>query len=88
MFIVPFIHSICCLKKWRGEVAQSVERRTPGEKVRGSIPTVAACSLLVGSVSVYCDRLRPKSWSPSSVFCMAARKIVRHSVFGPVLDIT
>ena len=35
-----------------GEVAQSVERATPGEEVPGSIPAVAARSLLVGSVSV------------------------------------
>ena len=33
-------------------VAQSVERATPGEEVPGSIPAVAARSLLVGSVSV------------------------------------
>ena len=32
--------------------AQSVERATPGEEVSGSIPTVAARSLLIGSVSV------------------------------------
>ena len=48
-----------------GAVAHSVERATPGEEVPGSIPAVAARSLLVGSVSV-CDRLRQKSWSPSS----------------------
>ena len=35
-----------------GEVAQLVERATPGEEVLGSIPAVAR-SLLVGSVSVY-----------------------------------
>ena len=35
-----------------GTVAQSVERATPGEEVPGSIPAVAACSLLVGTVSV------------------------------------
>ena len=35
-----------------GAVAQSVERATPGEKVPGSIPAVAARSLLVGSMSV------------------------------------
>ena len=35
-----------------GAVAQSVERATPGKKVPGSIPAVAARSLLVGSVSV------------------------------------
>ena len=33
-------------------VAQSEERVTPGEEVLGSIPTLAARSLLVGSVSV------------------------------------
>ena len=35
-----------------GAVAQSVERATPGKEVSGSIPAVAVCSLLVGSVSV------------------------------------
>ena len=35
-----------------GAVAHSVERATPGEEVLGSIPAVAARSLLVGSVSV------------------------------------
>ena len=35
-----------------GVVAQSVERATPGEEVRGSIPAMVAPSLLVGSVSV------------------------------------
>ena len=34
-----------------GAVAQSVERATPGQEVYGSISTVAARSLLVGSVS-------------------------------------
>ena len=72
----------------RGAVAQSVERATPGEEVPGSIPAVAARSLLVGWVSVQCDRLRQKSWSPSSVSCVAARKIARRSVLGPVRDIT
>ena len=33
-------------------VAKSVEHSTPGKDVPGSIPTVAARSLLVGSVSV------------------------------------
>ena len=40
---------------WRrdgGAVAQSVESKTLGEEVVGSIPAVAARSLLVGSVSV------------------------------------
>ena len=35
-----------------GAVAQSVERMTPDKEVPGSIPAVAARSLLVGSVSV------------------------------------
>ena len=35
-----------------GAVAQSVVRATSGEEVLGSIPAVAACSLLVRSVSV------------------------------------
>ena len=35
-----------------GVVAQSVERATPGEDVPGSVPAVAARSLLFGSVSV------------------------------------
>ena len=35
-----------------GAVAQLVERTTPGEEVPGSIPAMAARSLLVGSVSV------------------------------------
>ena len=35
-----------------GAVAESVEPGTPGEEVPGSIPAVAARSLLVGIVSV------------------------------------
>ena len=35
-----------------GAVSQSVERATPDEELLGSIPAVAARSLLVGSVSV------------------------------------
>ena len=35
-----------------------------------------------------CDRLRQKSWSLSSVSGVAARKIVRRSVLGPVRNIT
>ena len=35
-----------------GPVAQSVERAAPDQEVPGSIPAVAARSLLVGSVSV------------------------------------
>ena len=69
-----------------GAVAQTVELGTPGQEVLGSISTVAARSLLVGSVSG--DRLRQKSWSPSSGSCVAARKIVRSSVLGPVRVIT
>ena len=35
-----------------GRGSSAVERATPGEEVPGSIPAVAACSPLVGSVSV------------------------------------
>ena len=44
--------SLSLLNSSGGAVAQSVERATPGEEVPGSIPPVAAGSLLVGSVSV------------------------------------
>ena len=64
-------------------VAQSVERATPGGEVLGSILSVAARSLRIGSVSVYCDRLRQKSWSPRSVSCVAASKIVRRQSWDP-----
>ena len=67
-----------------GGVAQSVERATSGGELPGLIPTVAACSLLAGSVSVKCDRLRQKSWFPSSVSIVAERKIVRSTVLWPV----
>ena len=59
-----------CRRHPAGAVAQSVEHATPGEEVAGSIPAVAAGSLLFGSVSVQCDRLRQKSWSPHSVSCV------------------
>ena len=49
----------------------------------GSIPALAARSPLFGSVSVLCDLLRQKSWSPRSVSCVAARKIVRRQSWGP-----
>ena len=35
----------------------------------------------------FSDQLRQKTWSPSSVSCVAARKSVRRSVLGPVRDI-
>ena len=42
----------CLLQEGGGKgFAQSVERATPSEEVLGSIPVVAARSLLVGSVS-------------------------------------
>ena len=40
------------LRKVRGRGSSAVERATPGEEDPGSIPAVAARSLLVGSVSV------------------------------------
>ena len=80
----------CKKEKRGGGIAQLVERATPCEEVPCSIPAVAAGSLLVGLVSVSreCDRLRQKSWSPSSVSCVAACMIVRRSVLRPVRDIT
>ena len=50
-------------------VAQSVECTTPCEDAIGSIPAVATRSLLVGALSLECDWLRQKSWSPSSISC-------------------
>ena len=47
LLIFAFLYSCAA-----GAVAQSVERATPGEEVLGSIPAVAARSLLAGSVSV------------------------------------
>ena len=44
--------SLSSAKTVGGAVAQLVERATAGEEVPGLIPTVAAHSLLVGSVSV------------------------------------
>ena len=43
---------VCVCVGGEGSVAQSVERAAPGEEVLGSIPAVAARSLLIGSVSV------------------------------------
>ena len=60
-----------------GEIAQSVEHRTLGEEVLGSIPAATTHSLLVGWVSVQCDWLRQESWSPLSVWCVGAYKIVK-----------
>ena len=48
-----------------GGGAQSVERATAGEEEVDSIPAPGARSLVVGSVSVQCDRLRQKSWHHS-----------------------
>ena len=61
--------------RFKGVLAQSVERATPAEAILGSIPAVATHSLLVGLVSVLCDRLRQKSWSPRSVSCVTAHKL-------------
>ena len=65
IYLVTYLPYIFQLKG--GEVAQSVERATPGQQVLGAIPAVAARPLLVRSVSVKFDRLRQKSWSPRSV---------------------
>ena len=87
LLLLFLLHLFLHLFVLRGAVAHSVKRTTPGEEVPGSIPAVAAHFLLVGSVSVLCDRLRQTSRSPSSVSCVTKRKIVRRSVFGPVRDI-
>ena len=50
-----------------GATAQSVEHTAPDQEVMDSSPAPSVRSLLVGSVSVKCDRLRQKSWSPHSV---------------------
>ena len=41
---------------------------TPGLEVMVSIPAVGARSLLVGSMSVWYDRLKKRSWSPCFAF--------------------
>ena len=51
-FLIPSCFAYISGIKEGGAVAQSVERATPGQEVPGSIPAVAARSLLVGSVSV------------------------------------
>ena len=70
-------------KQIGGAVAQSVEQTTPGEEVPGSITAVVDRSLLLGSVSVKCDRLRQKSWFSSSVSCVAAGKFARGQSWDP-----
>ena len=87
LFLLLMVFEIVSLlwlhcKQRGGRGSSAVERATPGEEVPGSIPAVAARFLQVGSVSVKCDRLRQKSWSPSSFSCVAARKIVRRSCLG------
>ena len=52
LFFVLNVYLFKRLLSEGGAVAQSVERATPDEEVPGSIPAVAARSLLVGSASV------------------------------------
>ena len=66
-------HLGCCYTLSGGPI--SVGRATPEEEVLGSIPNVTARNLLIGSVSVLCDLLSQKSWSPRSISCVAARTI-------------
>ena len=49
---IEFVFFILSISLIGGAVAQSIERATPGEEVLGSIPAVAARSVLVGSLSV------------------------------------
>ena len=97
--VTIFYHvNLCCLllsfqssnKNWSFmslylffDIVRLEKLSTPGEEVLGSIPTVTAGSPLVGSVSVLCDLLRQKSWSPHSVSCVAASKIVRCQSWDP-----
>ena len=61
---------------WQICFGQSVEQAIPGEEVLGSIPAVPARALLVWLVSVYCDRLRQKSWSfRSCLVCGSTQKV-------------
>ena len=48
-FFLLHLHFFVFLSIIGGAVAQSVERPTPGEEIPGSISTVAARSLLIGS---------------------------------------
>ena len=48
----PFFLFDCLPIFWGAAVAQLVERATSDQEVPGSIPSVAARSLLVGSLSV------------------------------------
>ena len=52
LLIVSLQINPCGVRKLPNMIAQSVERDTSGEEVLGSIPAVAARSLLVRSVSV------------------------------------
>ena len=49
---IEFVFFILSISLIGGAVAQSIERATPGEEVLGSIPAVAARSVLVGSLSL------------------------------------
>ena len=51
-WIIKVYYFFAAMLSEGGAVAQLVERVTPGEAVVGSIPVVAARSLLVGSVSL------------------------------------
>ena len=67
---------------WGSTEAQLVERLTFGQKVMGLIPAPGARSLLVGLVSVKCDRLRQVMVS-SLCLCVAAHKIVTYQSWEP-----
>ena len=55
------------IQEYGVDIAKSQERATTGHENVGLLPAAGACSLLVGSVSVQCDKLRWKSLSPCSV---------------------
>ena len=66
-----------CVCGWR-RLAKSLERMTSRLEAMGSISALADRSLLVGSVSVYCDRLGQKVWFLQSVSVGQYAYIVRH----------
>ena len=58
-------------------VALPVERTTPGKEVLGSIPAVAAYSLLVGSQYTIKGSTETEVIVSPLCVCVASRKIVR-----------
>ena len=84
----PRTVTLCSGQCWPGRMTRLSLMVTTGERGQGEL-----LDMVTGNKSRVCstliciaDRLRQKSWSPSSVSCVAARKIVRRSVLGPVCN--